>query len=415
MLVELVFDNIWVDWLGFPSSPTAELLASRRATERPWGWWGWGWWWCAWVMNGNRVKTSLGPREPSELNYEGLGWRIMDRLLKFLFLRNEPRTLLTPSLLIPFSSSQWETLPQVLRKNEAYYMNLPVDTGDTRHTNTETAFLLVGPPAIRSSVLIIIVCPAAARDMFTGAHGKTVEWQDLKLRNFEDAWCWYPWKLICASIISGHFWFLRQWDRMRWRHIHDIAWVKQIRARIEWSRADGVSKPLLRRPDLNSAPDSREREAMYAVGKGSMMIKGYIARELYDTSLVALFTGHLLWTLVPSEDELDRKDATRNAKSSLKPKTYLIRLDPVTLHSTKWSGRSVHLQTPFPILGWKQQIFDANLRESQLAQDQLFRNQEACSIFLEPGRMVARGKTKDEAHYPQDLCFGWSSDAFGRI
>eukprot|EP00434_Breviolum_minutum_P040918 symbB.v1.2.036381.t1/scaffold5123.1/size30641/2 len=41
--------------------------------------------------------------------------------------------------------------------------------------------------------------------------------------------------------------------------------------------------------------------------------------------------------------------------------------------------------------------------ESQLAQDQLFRNQEACSIFLEPGRMVARGKTKDEAHYPQDL------------
>ena len=69
-----------------------------------------------------------------------------------------------------------------------------------------------------------------------------------------------------------------------------------------------------------------------------MMIKGYIARELYDTSPVALFTAHLLWTLVPSEDELDRKDATRNAKNSLKPPTYLIHFDPVTLHSTKWSN-----------------------------------------------------------------------------
>ena len=114
--------------------------------------------------------------------------------------------------------------------------------------------------------------------------------------------------------------------------------MKQLCARIEWSRADGVSKPLLSRPDLNSAPDSREREPMYAVGKESMMIKGYITRELYDTSLVALFTGHFLWALVPSEDELDRKDATRNAKSSLKPPTYLIHFDPVTLHSTKWSN-----------------------------------------------------------------------------
>lgn len=226
MLVELVFDNIWVDWLGFPSSPTpAELLASRHATEPPWGWWGWGWWWCAWVMKGNRVKTSLGPREPSELNYEGLGWRIMnDGLVKLIKITvfEEWTTYSFDALVydvLPFSSSQWETLPQFFRKNEAYYMNLPVDTGDTRHTNTETAVLLVGPPAIRSSVLIIIACPAAARDMFTGAHGKTVEWQDLKLRNFEDAWWWYPWKLMCESIISGHFWFLRQWDRMRWRHI----------------------------------------------------------------------------------------------------------------------------------------------------------------------------------------------------
>lgn len=123
MLVELVFDNIWVDWLGFPSSPTpAELLASRHATERPWGWWGWGWWWCAWVMKGNRVKTSLGPREPSELNYEGLGWRIMDGLVKLLVLRNEPHTLLTP----------WCTTYSLLAlHNEKPF---PKFFGKTRHT-----------------------------------------------------------------------------------------------------------------------------------------------------------------------------------------------------------------------------------------------------------------------------------------
>lgn len=185
---------------------------------------------------------------------------------------------------------------------------------------------------------------------------------------------------------------------------HDIAWVKQLCARIEWSRADGVSKPLLSRPDLNSAPDSREREPMYAVGKESMMIKGYITRELYDTSLVALFTGHFLWALVLVKMNWTEKMPQETRKVHWN-------------HQHTWSILILlhYIQQNGAILGWKQQICDASLRESQLAQDQLFRNQEACSIFLEPGRMVARGKTKDEAHYPQDLRFGWSSDAFGRI
>ena len=48
----------------------------------------------------------------------------------------------------------------------------------------------------------------------------------------------------------------------------------------------------------------------------------------------------------------------------------------------------------------------ACLRESQLAQDQLFRGKESHSPLLEPGKQVSRGKSREAALYPQDLWLG---------